>query len=194
MDLENYKEGQSMQRPPLFKPNGFIYWKNRFETYVKSKDINFLHIIINGDYKPIVRNTKTGKDEAIHYEKLKDDNKKMLSKNNEAKMVLYNALPKTGYERIFMCKTDKDIWNSIVITHQGFRGIKNKKENYKLLALKAKKVSSDEEASCSDSEDEEYAMAEGTSRISLEEEENSSDNLATAKRPCEKQRKKGKGK
>ncbi|GJT90537.1 hypothetical protein Tco_1079382 [Tanacetum coccineum] len=36
---------------------------------------------------------------------------------------------------------------------------KNKKEKYKSLALKAKKVSSDEEASYSDSDDEEYAMA-----------------------------------
>ncbi|GKE66886.1 zf-CCHC domain-containing protein, partial [Tanacetum coccineum] len=36
---------------------------------------------------------------------------------------------------------------------------KVKKEKYKLLALKAKKVSSDEEISCSESDDEEYAMA-----------------------------------
>ncbi|GKE85011.1 UBN2 domain-containing protein, partial [Tanacetum coccineum] len=36
---------------------------------------------------------------------------------------------------------------------------KSKKEKYKSLALKAKKVSSDEEASCSDIDDEEYAMA-----------------------------------
>nr|GEU33317.1 serine/threonine protein kinase SRPK1 [Tanacetum cinerariifolium] len=33
-------------------------------------------------------------------------------------MVLYNALPKMEYEMIFMCKTVKDIWNSLVITHQ----------------------------------------------------------------------------
>ncbi|GKB19205.1 zf-CCHC domain-containing protein [Tanacetum coccineum] len=37
---------------------------------------------------------------------------------------------------------------------------KRKKEKYKSLALKARKVSSDEEVSCSDSDDEEYAMAE----------------------------------
>nr|GEX08222.1 UBN2 domain-containing protein [Tanacetum cinerariifolium] len=35
----------------------------------------------------------------------------------------------------------------------------SKKEKYKSLALKAKKMSSDEETSCSDSDDEEYAMA-----------------------------------
>nr|GEW14419.1 integrase, catalytic region, zinc finger, CCHC-type, peptidase aspartic, catalytic [Tanacetum cinerariifolium] len=68
--------------------------KERFETYVKSKDIDLLHIIVYGDYKPTVKNTDTRKEEIIPYEKLKDDNKKMLSKNDEAKMVLYNALPK----------------------------------------------------------------------------------------------------
>ncbi|GJR72234.1 zf-CCHC domain-containing protein [Tanacetum coccineum] len=203
MDLENYKEGQSMQIPPLFEANGFIYWNNRFETYVKSKDIDLWHIIVDGDYKPIVRNTKTSKDETIPYEKLKDDNKKMLSKNDEAKMVLYSALPKKEYERNFMCKMAKDIWDSFVITHQALdesfssrnhvrkflralptkwrpkvtaievskdlstllldelignlkvyevvlekdsEASKNKKEKYKSLALKAKKVSSDEEA------------------------------------------------
>ncbi|GKE42006.1 hypothetical protein Tco_1469290, partial [Tanacetum coccineum] len=141
MDSENYKEDQSMQRPPLFEATGFIYWKNRFETYVKSENIDLWHIIVDGDNKHIVRNTETGMEETIPYEKLKDFNKKMLSKNIKAKMVLYNALPKKEYERIFVCKTAKDIWNSLIVTHQ------------------AKKVSSDEEASCSDSEDEEYATA-----------------------------------
>ncbi|GJZ79536.1 zf-CCHC domain-containing protein [Tanacetum coccineum] len=36
---------------------------------------------------------------------------------------------------------------------------KSKKEKYKSLALKARKVSSDEDVSCSESDDEEYAMA-----------------------------------
>ncbi|GJU62321.1 hypothetical protein Tco_1244156 [Tanacetum coccineum] len=48
-----------MQRPPPFEANGFIYWKNRFETYVKSKDIDLWHIIVDGDYKPIFRNANT---------------------------------------------------------------------------------------------------------------------------------------
>ncbi|GKA38526.1 hypothetical protein Tco_0731077 [Tanacetum coccineum] len=156
----------------------------------------------------------------------------MLSKNDEAKMVLYNALPKKKYERIFICKTAKDAWNSLIITHQGNKQVKDnkidlfvqkyeefsifdnetidcafaifntiitslkaldesfssrnhvrkylralptkwrpkevlekdseaskkKKEKYKSLALKVKKVSRDEEVSCSGSDDEEYAM------------------------------------
>ncbi|GJT46739.1 hypothetical protein Tco_0955454 [Tanacetum coccineum] len=118
MDSENYKEGQSMQRPPLFEANCFIYWKNRFETYVKSKDIDLWHIIVYGDYKPTIKNKDTGKEEVIPYKKFEEIYKKMISKNDEAKMVLYNALPKKEYERIFMCKTAKDVWNSLIITHQ----------------------------------------------------------------------------
>ncbi|GJX79373.1 zf-CCHC domain-containing protein [Tanacetum coccineum] len=56
-----------------------------------------------------------------------DDLKKKLAKNNEAKMVLYNALPKKEYERIFMCKMAKDIWQSLLITHQGNSQVKDNK-------------------------------------------------------------------
>ncbi|GJX69515.1 retrovirus-related pol polyprotein from transposon TNT 1-94 [Tanacetum coccineum] len=42
-------------------------------------------------------------------------------------MVLYNALPKKEYERIFMCKTAKDIWQSLLITHQGNSQVKDNK-------------------------------------------------------------------
>nr|GEZ16185.1 copia protein [Tanacetum cinerariifolium] len=131
-------------------------------------------------------------------------------------MVLYNALPRKEHERIFMCNTAKDVWTSLIITHQALdesfssrnhvrkflRALptkwrtkvtaieesndlpilpldeiignlkvyevvlekdseisKGKKEKYKSLALKARKVSNDEEVSCSESDDEEYALA-----------------------------------
>ncbi|GKF00036.1 zf-CCHC domain-containing protein [Tanacetum coccineum] len=46
-----------------------------------------------------------------------------------------------------------------VVLEKDSEASKNKKEKYKSLALKAKKVSSNEEVSCSDNDDEEYAMA-----------------------------------
>nr|GEZ01587.1 zf-CCHC domain-containing protein/DUF4219 domain-containing protein/UBN2 domain-containing protein [Tanacetum cinerariifolium] len=128
-----------MQRPPLFESNCFIYWKNCFETYVKSKDVDLWHIIVYGNYKPTIQN-KDGKDEIIPYEKFEESHKKMISKNDEAKMVLYNALPKKEYERIFICNTAKDIWNSLIITHQGNKQVKDNKidlfvQKYKEFAI-----------------------------------------------------------
>ncbi|GKA62664.1 copia protein [Tanacetum coccineum] len=228
MKSEKYLEGQSMQRPPLFESDGFIYWKNRFETYVKSKDLDLWHVITYGDFPPIQNNPETKKDEIVPFDKQNDDLKKKLAKNNEAKMVIYNALPRKEYERIFMCKTAKEIWDTLLITHQGNSQVKDnkidllvqqyeqftipeeesidnafarfntiitslkaldesfssknyvrkflralhlkwrakkdsemvkgKREQNRSLVLKAKKESSDEDSSTSDSKDEEYAM------------------------------------
>ncbi|GJS05745.1 hypothetical protein Tco_0322253 [Tanacetum coccineum] len=126
MDSDKYLEGQSMQRPSLFESDSFIYWKNRFETYVKSKDLDLWHVITNGDFQPIIQNPET-KLERFPFEKQTDDLKKRLAKNNEAKMVIYNALPRKEYERIFMCNTAKEIWKTLLITHQGNSQVKDNK-------------------------------------------------------------------
>ncbi|GJU96782.1 hypothetical protein Tco_1321538 [Tanacetum coccineum] len=99
MESEKYLEGQSMQRPPLFESDGFIYWKNRFETYVKSKDLDLWHAITYGDFPPIQNNSETKKDEIVPFDKQNDDLKKKLAKNNEARMVIYNVLPHNAFAR-----------------------------------------------------------------------------------------------
>ncbi|GKC59532.1 hypothetical protein Tco_1087130 [Tanacetum coccineum] len=72
-----------MHTTTLFEANCFIYWKNRFETYVKSKDINLWYIIANDNYKPTIKD-KDGKDVVTPYEKLDENQKKIFPKNNEA--------------------------------------------------------------------------------------------------------------
>nr|GEU84956.1 zf-CCHC domain-containing protein/DUF4219 domain-containing protein/UBN2 domain-containing protein [Tanacetum cinerariifolium] len=107
-----------MQRPPLFKNDSFIYWKDKIKTYVKLKDFDLWHVITEGDFLPIQNNPKIKLDEVVPFEKQNDDLKKRLAKNKKAKMVIYNALPKKEYERIFMCNTTKEIWKTLLITHQ----------------------------------------------------------------------------
>ncbi|GKD36071.1 hypothetical protein Tco_1251580, partial [Tanacetum coccineum] len=118
MDSDKYLEGQSMQRPSLIESDSFIYWKNRFETYVKSKDLDLCHVITNGDFHPIIQNPETKLDEVVPFDKLIDDLKRWLAKNNKAKMIIYNDLPRKEYERIFMCNTTQEIRKTLLITHQ----------------------------------------------------------------------------
>ncbi|GJY18349.1 hypothetical protein Tco_0389840 [Tanacetum coccineum] len=42
-------------------------------------------------------------------------------------MVIFNALPRKEYERIFMCNTAKEIWKTLLITHQGNSQFKDNK-------------------------------------------------------------------
>ncbi|GJU36904.1 hypothetical protein Tco_1185258 [Tanacetum coccineum] len=73
------------------------------------------------------------------YELLKDDEMKQLGKNNEAKMTLYNALPRKEYEQVCMCKTAKEVWHTLIITHQENSQVKDCKIN--LLTQLYKKFS-----------------------------------------------------
>ncbi|GJS38167.1 retrovirus-related pol polyprotein from transposon TNT 1-94 [Tanacetum coccineum] len=144
MDSEKYLEEQSIQRTPLFESDSFIYWKNRFETYVKLKDLDLWHVITNCDFQPIQQNPETKLDEVILFEKQSDDLKKRLAKNNKAKMVIYNALPRKEYERIFMCNTAKEIWKTLLITHQGNNQVKDKKIDLLVQQYEQFVVSEDE--------------------------------------------------
>nr|GEW72002.1 myb/SANT-like domain-containing protein [Tanacetum cinerariifolium] len=68
-----YLEGQSMQRSSLFQSDHFIYSKNRFETYVKAKDLDIWHIILNGDFPLVARNKETQVLEMVPFEQQDDD-------------------------------------------------------------------------------------------------------------------------
>ncbi|GKB15740.1 retrovirus-related pol polyprotein from transposon TNT 1-94 [Tanacetum coccineum] len=121
MDSDKYLEGQSMQIPPLFESDSFIYWKNKFKAYVKSKDLDLWHVITNGDFQPIQQNPETKLDDVIPFEKQIDDLKKKLAKNNEAKMVIYNALPRKEYERIFMSSSKNHVRKFLRALHPKWR-------------------------------------------------------------------------
>nr|GEU30676.1 putative reverse transcriptase domain-containing protein [Tanacetum cinerariifolium] len=127
MTQKNYVEGCSMTRPPLLETHRFCFYKTRPETYIKSKDIDLWRVTQNGDFYFEIEDSKTKMMKETTYELLKDNQKKQLGKSNKAKMTLYNALPRKEYERVFMCKTAKKVWHTLIITRQGNSQVKNSK-------------------------------------------------------------------
>ncbi|GKF02055.1 zf-CCHC domain-containing protein, partial [Tanacetum coccineum] len=168
MESEKYLEGQSMQRPPLFESDGFMYWINRFETYVKSKDLDLWHVITDGDFPPIQNNPETKKDEVVPFHKQNDD-----------LMVIYNSLPRNNqvkankidllvqqYEQ-FIISEEESIdnvftkFNTIITSLKALdEGFSRKNCVRKFLRALHRKwrskvmESSDEDSSTSDNEDE----------------------------------------
>ncbi|GKA25303.1 zf-CCHC domain-containing protein [Tanacetum coccineum] len=59
-------------------------------------------------------------------------------------MVIYNALPRKDYERIFMCNIAKDIWKTLLITHQGNNQVKDNKINLLVQQYEQFVISEDE--------------------------------------------------
>nr|GEW92593.1 copia protein [Tanacetum cinerariifolium] len=169
-----------MQRPLLFEANCFIYWKNHFKTYVKSKDIDIWCIIVYGDYKPTIKDKDEfiiSDDETIDFAfarfntiitSLKSLDESFSSRNHVGKFL--RALPTKWHPKVTAIEESKDLSTLSldelignlkvyeVVLEKDFETSRNKKEKYKSLALKARKVPSEEEATSSNSNDEEYAM------------------------------------
>ncbi|GKB83260.1 zf-CCHC domain-containing protein [Tanacetum coccineum] len=103
-----------------------LYMHDPWEPHFSALKRILRYVRVYGYYKPTIKD-KDGKDVDITYENFDEKHKKMISKNDEAKMVLYNALPKKEYERIFMCNTAQDMWKSLIITHQGDKQVKDNK-------------------------------------------------------------------
>nr|GFC99044.1 UBN2 domain-containing protein [Tanacetum cinerariifolium] len=66
-------------------------------------------VIQNDDFYFEVEDEETKLMKETSCKLLKDNEKKQLGKNEEAKMTIYNALPRKEYERVFMCKTAKEV-------------------------------------------------------------------------------------
>ena len=73
---------------------------------MKSFDQDLWHIISIGDFKPI----KTSFENQDDYRK--------INKNTKAKIMIYKALPRIEYERVFLCQTANDIWKRLSNFHQ----------------------------------------------------------------------------
>nr|GEV97707.1 UBN2 domain-containing protein [Tanacetum cinerariifolium] len=163
MDSDKHLEGKSMQRPLLFESDHFIYWKNSFETYVKAKDLDLWHIILNESIDSGFARFNT----IITSLKALDEG--FSSKNNVRKFL--RALHPKWRAKVTAIEESKDLSSLAldelignlkvheVVMEKDFEIYRGKMERFKSIALKAKKYSSDDETSTSGRDDEEYDMA-----------------------------------
>ena len=47
-------EGYSINRPPYFNGEDYLYWKDRMRLFIESTSIDISGIIENGDYVPTI--------------------------------------------------------------------------------------------------------------------------------------------
>nr|GEX84112.1 UBN2 domain-containing protein [Tanacetum cinerariifolium] len=165
MESKKYLEGQSMQRPPLFESDGFIYWKNGFETYVKSKDLDLWHVIT--DEEESIDNAFAKFNTIITSLKALDEG---FSSKNCVRKFLKALHPKwrakvmeiEESKNLTTLSLDELIENLKVyeeVIKNDSETVKSKSEQSRSIALKARNEYSDDDSSTFDSEDEEYAMA-----------------------------------
>ncbi|XP_021723961.1 uncharacterized protein LOC110691350 [Chenopodium quinoa] len=123
---ERLAEGYSTQRPPLFNGKYYAYWKTRMEMFIQSENYQVWRAIEVGDYEV----TKTNAENEVIPKPISEYDRSDFEKkeiNATAKKLLVWGLGPDEHTRVMGCKTSKEIWDLLEITHEGTHEVKRSK-------------------------------------------------------------------
>ena len=120
-------ERRSTNRLPLFDGSNYQFWSNRMSIFMRAYDYEMWDVVLDGPYVPM--KTKAGSEALepkVRSEWTESEIKK-VQVNYKAINTLHCALNPTEFNRISTCKTAKEIWDKLKVTHEGTSQVKKSK-------------------------------------------------------------------
>ncbi|KAL6325046.1 hypothetical protein AAG906_022254 [Vitis piasezkii] len=132
-------ENCSKHRAPFFTGIDYPYWKARMTWFLQSTDLDVWDVIEDGPTFP------TKLVDGVLVPKPKKEwnelDRRNFQLNAKAVYTLQCAMDRNEYNRICQCKSAKEIWRLLEITHEGTNQVKESKinilvHNYELFSMK----------------------------------------------------------
>lgn len=122
-----FKDGGSSNKPPLFSGEYFDFWKIRMKAHLEAQGEGIWEAIEEGPHNPVnvVNGVGTAKLKSTYDE---NDKKKILNEK-KATNILQSALSMDEFFRVSQCKSAKEIWDTLVETHEGTAEVKRSRLN-----------------------------------------------------------------
>ena len=112
-------ERHSTNRPHLFDGSNYQFWSNRMSIFMRSYNYEIWDGVLDGPYVPMKTSTRV---EAL-VPKLRNEwsesKVKKVQVNFKAINTLHCTLNPIEFNRISTCKTAKEIWDKLKVTHEG---------------------------------------------------------------------------
>ncbi|KAK2353731.1 gag-protease polyprotein [Trifolium repens] len=122
-----FRDGGSNNKPPCFVGEYYDFWKIRMKAYLEAQGEEIWNAVENG---PFIPTTVTNNVEEIKVKgSWTDDDKKKVLFDKKAINILQSALGMDEFFRISHCKTAKEIWDTLEVTHEGTVEVKRSKLN-----------------------------------------------------------------
>ena len=93
------------------------------ENYIQAEDYELWMLIKNGPLIPM-KIKEDGTKVKKKPEEFDSTDFKMMEKNAKAKKLLYFGLGPDEYTRISECESAKDIWDALLVAHEGTNKVK----------------------------------------------------------------------
>ena len=120
-------EGHSINRPPLFDGTNYQFWSNRMSIFMRSFDYEMWDIVVEGPYVPTKPRVGCSDLELKPRNEWTEAEVKKVQMNFKAINTLHCSLNATEFNRISTCKTAKEIWDKLKVTHEGTTQVKESK-------------------------------------------------------------------
>ena len=131
-----------INKPPFFARSDYQFWKKKITWYLQSLDLEVWKTILFGyTFLPKVVDGNKIQKPLKEYDE-EENNEFQL--NSRAIYILLCAMDRTEYNRICQCKTAKDVWRILEITHEGTNQVKDFKvrilvNDYEMFKMKPNK-------------------------------------------------------
>jgi len=132
-------EGNSINRPPTFNGEGYHYWKTQMQIFIEAIDLNIWEAVEVGSYVPtmVAGNATIEKPR----EEWTEDERRLVQYNLKAKNIITFALGMDEYFRVSNCRSAKDMWHTLQVTHEGTTDVKQSRihtltHEYELFRMK----------------------------------------------------------
>ena len=122
-----FKEGASLNQPLLFEGEHFSFWKKRMEILIQSIDPGAWNAIIKGPF--ISTKELNGELVPKEWDEMKDDEKRIVQDDQKAKNILTSGLSSDEFFRTTRCKSEKEIWNMLEVTHEGTTDVRRARKH-----------------------------------------------------------------
>ena len=108
---QTFSEGVSINRPPLFAGENYLFWKIRMKIFLESIDMGVWDAIVNGPFIPMhtINNVHVEKDFNLW---TADENKK-VQYDARAKYIIHSALTMEEFYKVSTCKNAKKMWKTL---------------------------------------------------------------------------------
>ena len=122
-----FKEGASLNRPPLFEGEHFSFWQVRMQIFIQSTDPRAWSAIQNGPHIP----TKTvdGKEVPQQWEEMTAAAKQKVQYDLKTKNIITSGLSSDEFFRTVRCKSAKEMWEMLEVTHEGTEEVKRARKH-----------------------------------------------------------------
>ena len=116
--FQTFGEGASTNRPPLFAGENYPFWKMIMQIFLESQDKEILDATLNGPFVPTKPFTEWTTDE-----------NRRAQYDVKARNIMASALTIDEFFRISQCKSAKEMWDVLEVTHEGIDEVKRARKN-----------------------------------------------------------------